>query len=164
MSVCIGLFGTCGNSKWRDSFVANYKQLNIEFYNPQVADWKPEDAEIEAEHLVNDNIILFPVTSETYGTGSLAETGFSILSAIKSNGERNIITFIDKTVDQHLIDDNPTAAKESVRARALVRAHLMKVNYPFVYMVDDLGSMLALSMELYKIAVMMEDIKSRYKR
>lgn len=163
MSVCVGLFGTCGNSKWRDPFISIYGG-DINYYNPQVTDWKPEDAEIEAEHLVNDQIILFPVTSETYGTGSLAETGFSILSAIKSNGERQIITFIDKNLDQRLIDENPIAAKESIRARALVRAHLMKVNYPFVYMVDDLGTMLALSMELYKVAVMMEDIKSRYKR
>ena len=65
--MCIGLFGTCGGSKWRDEFMAAYEERGINFFNPQVADWTPECAEIEADHLVNDDVILFPVTNETFG-------------------------------------------------------------------------------------------------
>ena len=71
----IGLFGTCGNSKWRDSFIKDYEKEGIDYYNPQVDNWKPEDAKVEAEHLANDKIILFPVTRETSGLGSLVTVG-----------------------------------------------------------------------------------------
>ena len=57
MNLCIGLFGTCGGSKWRDKFIAKYNERGIEFFNPQKDDWKPEDAEIEADHLANDGVI-----------------------------------------------------------------------------------------------------------
>ena len=59
MKQCIGLFGTCGTSKWRDNFIESYDYAKIEYFNPMVENWKPEDAEIKAEHLTTDNIILF---------------------------------------------------------------------------------------------------------
>ena len=65
---CIGLFGTCGNSTWRNKFMEIYDKKNIIYYNPQVDDWKPEDAVIEAERLANDQIILFPITVITIET------------------------------------------------------------------------------------------------
>lgn len=61
--LCVGLFGTCGGSKWRNNFMLKYNEMGINYFNPQVDDWKPELAEIEAEHLVNDDIVLFPVTN-----------------------------------------------------------------------------------------------------
>ena len=81
----IGLFGTCGNSLWRDQFISVYKEKGIEYFNPQKEDWCPEDADIEAQHLVQDEIVLFPVTDESYGCGSLAEfVKFGRISAIES--------------------------------------------------------------------------------
>lgn len=148
---CIGLFGTCGSSKWRDSFIKTYNNLEISYFNPQVANWDPSLAVIEAEHLINDEIILFPVTSETYGTGSLSETGFSILSAIRSNEQRYFVIFIDPTVDEALKTVNPTAAKESIRARALVRAHLNKQQHPSVFIVNTLDEMFVASVELHEV-------------
>lgn len=149
--VCIGLFGTCGGSKWRDAFMAAYAERGINFFNPQVEDWTPECAEIEAEHLVNDDVILFPVTNETFGTGSLAETGFSIMQALKSNTNRSVVIMIDPTVNDALQIADATTAKESARARALVRAHLKKVQHPGVYIVEDLDTMLNVSIDLYDI-------------
>ncbi len=146
---CIGLFGTCGESKWRDKFIEKYKQLNIEFFNPNVPDWKPENAVIEAEHLAGDDIILFPVTNETYGFGSLSEIGFAALNAIKSKN-RTFVVYIDKDINQNLIDNNSLAAKESLRARALVRSHLTKLNFENLYNVDSLNDMLDISVKLYK--------------
>lgn len=45
MSRCIGLFGTCGGSIWRDKFMDKYDDENLTgepilYYNPQVEDWK----------------------------------------------------------------------------------------------------------------------------
>lgn len=73
----VGLFGTCGTSLWRDPVMEELAVAGIEFFNPVVPDWTPECATIEADHLATDKVILFVVTGETEGFGSLAETGWA---------------------------------------------------------------------------------------
>jgi len=155
--LCIGLFGTCGGSKWRDRFMAAYRGENIPFYNPQVADWKPEDAVEEAKHLANDSVILFPVTSETYGIGSLAETGFNILNAIRLDDRRDFVILIEQRLDDHL--DNEAMRQESLRTRALVKEHLKKLNLDSIYVVESLEEMLAISITLFRAAALREPLK-----
>jgi hypothetical protein len=150
MKLCVGLFGTCGGSKWRDDFMHIYDQINIEYFNPQVDDWKPEDAEIEAEHLAEDMIILFPITSETYASGSLSEVGFSILNAIKLDDRRDFVIMIDMKLDDAL--DNEVARKESLRSRALVSQHLKKMRLANLYVVDSLQEMMDVSLALWSAA------------
>lgn len=159
---CIGLFGTCGDSTWRQEFIDAYQPLGINFYNPQVTDWKPDDAAIEAEHLISDEIVLFPVTGETYGTGSLAETGYSIINALNSIEQRYAVIYIEPKLKQDLIDDNPALAKESSRARSLVLAHLNKINNPNVFVVDNLEDMLDLSIELYAVVNDIKHLRDGY--
>jgi len=154
---CIGLFGTCGSSKWRDPFIRHYQMRSINFFNPLRDDWKPEDSAIEAEHLVNDDV--FPITGETFGTGSLAETGYSILSAIRSNDQRFVVIYIEQKLNPLLGIENPTATKESHNSRAIVLAHLKKVNHPNVFIVDSLDAMLKISVRLYKITEEMKKIR-----
>jgi len=164
--ITIGLFGTCGSSKWREPFMKAYDEQNIKYFNPVKEDWKVEDAQIEAEHLANDEIICFPVTNETYAFGSLGEVGFSILQAIKLNSRREIIVMIDPDVelDYTKIEtpDVPLAhaqRKDSIKARALVMAHLKKIDYPNVWIVKDLNDMLKLSLELHAIQVIRNNSK-----
>lgn len=169
--LCIGLFGTCGGSRWReDLFIPRYRERGIEFFNPQVEDWNPSLAEVEAEHLANDAIILFPVTNETYAFGSLAETGFSMLNAMRLDDRREFVVFIAQDIAEtdpkgNVLDDrldadgkpNPNSrAKDSLRARALVRQHLIKLRLPNVYLVDSLEGMLDVSITLW------ESVKLRY--
>ena len=165
-NITIGLFGTCGNSKWRESFIKTYDKLNVNYFNPQVDDWKPELAQIEAEHLANDQIILFPVTSETYGLGSLGEVGFSILQAIKLDSNRDIVVMIDDLVEidetqmtSNELTNHLQLAKESIKMRALVKQHLKKLNYPCIYLVDSLVNMMAVSMRLYEIQIKKQELK-----
>jgi len=162
VAITIGLFGTCGSSTWREDFMRHYDELGISYYNPQVENWTPQDAVIEAEHLINDQIILFPVTGETYGTGSLAETGFSILSAIRANDQRYVIIYIDPVVDAELAGANAALAKESIRSRALVLAHLKKLNLPNVFQVKSLESMRYMSVMLHDVVNKLELAKSIY--
>lgn len=150
MKPCIGLFGTCGGSKWRYDFIKEYNKLGLNYFNPQVEDWVEELAEIEAGHLVNDEIVLFPITGETYGTGSLAETGYSALQAININSHRDFVIMIEQKIDSEL--DDPIARKESLRSRALVTEHLKKLNIASLYVVESLSEMLELSIALYDIA------------
>jgi hypothetical protein len=156
---CVGLFGTCGGSKWREPFMTAYSKIGIDYFNPQVDDWKPELAEIEAEHLANDEVILFPITSETYATGSLSEVGFSILNAISLDDRRDFVILIDPNLDE-VLKDNPVAHKESVRSRALVKQHLKKLRLSNVYLVDTLEEMLAISIALYEATI----IRKRFER
>ena len=146
--ITIGLFGTCGNSTWREKFIEVYSKKNINFFNPQKENWIPEDAEKEAEHLVNDDIIVFPVTGETYGCGSLAETGFSIMQAIRSDKNRFVIIFIENDLNEILKNDD-VAYRESKRSRALALAHLKKTNHENVFIVSSLDDMLKVSLKLH---------------
>lgn len=163
--LCIGLFGTCGGSRWRENtFIPAYEEAGIEYFNPQVEDWDPSLAAIEADHLANDQIILFPITNETYAIGSLAETGFSILNAMKLDDRREFVIYIaddiaakdpkGQPLDDQLNPDgtkNPNSrAKESLRARALVLQHLRKLQIPNVYVVDSLEEMLKVSLTLWE--------------
>ena len=162
MKHCIGLFGTCGSSKWREKFINRYKTKSISYFNPQKDNWKPEDAVIESEHLLSDDIVLFPITSETFGTASLAETGYSIINAIKSNENRYVIIFIDKKLNPLLHLENPTAAKESTNSRTIVLEHLKKLNNKNIFVVDSLETMLELSIKLYKVYETMMKIRKDY--
>jgi hypothetical protein len=155
--LCIGLFGTCGNSKWRDKFISEFNISHITYFNPQIDNWTPECAEVEAEHLANDDIILFPITNETYATGSLAEVGFSILNAIRLDDRRDFVVMIDKNLVEELND--PIARKESLRARALVKQHLKKLRLPNLYLVDSLDDMLYVASQLWTVALIREPLK-----
>lgn len=152
--LCIGLFGTCGKTTWRNMFMSGYEAENpkISYFNPQVDNWSPECAVEEANHLADDAVVLFPVTNETYGMGSLAETGFSILQAIRLDEKRDFIIMIDPNLQENLKQENPLLAKESMRARALVRKHLEKLNLRNVFMVDDFVQMYDISVDLYRQA------------
>lgn len=150
----IGLFGTCGSSKWREPFMRRYRRLGIDFFNPQVDDWDPECAREEARHLAEDEIILSPVTRETYGMGSLSEVGFSILQAIRLDDRRDFVIMIEMKLDP-IFNDEMTR-KESLRARALVKQHLKKLRLRHVYLVDTLEEMLEVSIKLYKAATITE--------
>jgi hypothetical protein len=155
---CIGLFGTCGGSKWRDPFIDKYEKRLYNFFNPQVENWSPEMAEEEARHLADDEIILFPITNETYATGSLAEVGFSILQAIRLDDRRDFVIMIAMELDEKL-KVNSDMCKESLRARALVKQHLKKLRLDNVYLVDSLQEMLDASLVLYDNAVKLLPLK-----
>lgn len=154
----IGLFGTCGRSTFRDDWIRGYKNNKIQFFNPQkgVGEWKEEDALEEAHHLANDEIILFPITSEEYSLGSLSEVGFSILNAIRLDERRDFVVYIANEINKDLEDQ--ALRKESLRARALVKEHLRKLNLANLYVVNSLAEMYALSVELYAIATMRANI------
>lgn len=148
--VTVGMFGTCGTSTWRKAFIERYQKEGIEFFNPQVDDWNEAFAVEEARHLAEDAVILFPITSETYACGSLAESGFSIAQALRLDDRRDVIVMIDQKLDENL--DDAVARKESLRARSLVKQHLKKQRLQNVYVVDTLEEMLEVSITLYKIA------------
>jgi len=155
--ITIGLFGTCGGSCWRDVFMARYNELGISFFNPQVKNWNPSLAVEEARHLAKDQIILFPITNESYGIGSLSEIGFSILNAIKLDDRREFVVMIDQNLADNL--DNQSLKKESLRSRALIEQHLKKLRLPNLYWVDTFKEMLEVSLRLHEAVRILDPLK-----
>lgn len=150
-TVTIGLFGTCGSSTWRTDFIKRYEQLGIAFFNPQLPEgtWTPGCVAEENTHLATDAVILFPVTNETTGQGSLAEIGFSINAALLRNADRYFIFYIaDDCVDPKASEN---AIADSVRSRKLVKSKLKEAakSNDGIFLVDDMESMLFISVELH---------------
>ena len=164
MTPVIGLFGTCGTSSWRDEFIKSYTAKNISFFNPQVPDgtWTPGCIKEENDHLMNDDIILFPVTSETTGQGSLAEIGFSISAALRRNPDRYFIFMIDDVCKDPQASES--AINDSIRSRKLVKSKLQEIvnSNSGVYLVESLDKMLELSLQLYNIVYDFARIKNEY--
>lgn len=153
MKICIGMFGTCGGSKWREPMIEKFNEQGIEFYNPQVENWTPECAIDEARHLAEDAIILFPVTGETTAVASLSEVGFSILNAIRLDNQRDFVIMVEPDLTDELKENiSPQQAKDSIRARALVNEHLKKMRLSSLYIVSSLDEMYETAVALYAAA------------
>lgn len=115
----VGLFGTCGGSTWREEVMEQLTAANIDYFNPVVPEWTPEDAILEGEHLANDKVLLFAITGETESYGSLAETGWAALSAERR--KQTLYVVIEDVPGGSVVPPN--------RARALVRAHAARLGY-----------------------------------
>ncbi len=159
---CIGLFGTCGNSRWRDDFISCYEQRGIRFFNPQVPEgtWHPGLVADENRHFVEDDIILFPVTAETTGQGSLAEIGFSILNALRQNRMRFFIFLIEEGCLAP--EATPAEIEGSVRSRQLVKKKLAKeaADHHNIFLVGSLAEMLDLSLRLHEVCAAYGSLQS----
>ena len=149
----VGLFGTCGDTTFRQElFIPTYEELGVCYFNPQVDDWKPELAAIEADHLAHDVVQCWPVLGSTYGSGSLAEQGYSIASSLRAPTPlpKFVIPMIEMDLSDALTDD--VTRKESLRARKLAAAHLALNASPNVFVVESLEEMLDVSITLYGAA------------
>jgi hypothetical protein len=140
----VGLFGTCGSSVWRASFIEAFKAKGVDYFNPQVADWTPELATVEADHLAGDAIVMMAVTGETVGAASLVEAGLLVARAIQEPN-RFFLLYIEEEVDPSL-----EGAKDSNRARRLLLEHLSRFgNVPNLEVVASLEEALDLSVKLW---------------
>lgn len=110
----VGLFGTCGNSTWREGVIKSLDQAGVGYFNPQVKEWTPECAKVESENLVKDKVILFVITAETEAYGSLAETGWAAVSALLTG--RKVGYMLEMTGN-----------KDPDRARKLVQSHITQI-------------------------------------
>jgi len=162
--ITVGLFGTCGNSKWRDKFMVEYKAKGIDYFNPDAGDdWHPGMIADENKHLQEDNIILFPVTDETLGLGSLGEIGFSVLNAYrninKGSGQYLIAMIDDECNDKQATDKE---RDHSVKTRKLTKSKLVDIEHPNVFVVKDIESMRKASISLVDVIRRQEAIHITY--
>lgn len=158
----IGLFGTCGTSTWRQKFIEKCSLENIPYFNPQVKNWHPGLVVDENRHLAEDAIILFPVLAETTGQGSLAETGFSILNALRQNRALRYFVFL---IDDDCTDPNasPGQIKDSVRTRALIKSKIAEEsrNCHNVFLVSTMEEMFETAFVLWQVVDTATSVKQK---
>lgn len=70
---CVFLGGTCAKSTWRDELISMLNS-NVPYFNPQVPEWTPADAEREDSCKPLAGINVFVITGDALGTYS----GFEI--------------------------------------------------------------------------------------
>jgi hypothetical protein len=129
--------------------MAKYDSLGIEYFNPMVDDWHPGMVPLEAQHLAEDEIILFPILGWSYGQGSLSELGFGPLKAMRQNRTRSFVYFIETELHERLTD--PERCNDSLRARKLLLGHLKELDAPNIYVVNSLDQAMMTTISLYKI-------------
>lgn len=114
----VGLFGTCGDSKWReDVAIPILKNHGVEFFNPVVPDWKPEHAEIEAKHAAEDAVIMLVITDETTAIASMAESGWLAAQAILRKQQLVVVL-------QDMKPEDDSAGLRINKTRNLIRKHI----------------------------------------
>src|SRR5215213_2950445 len=94
------LMGTIGGAYedpnrdcWREEIVQPVlDELGVTYFNPVVSEWTEESAEIEARVITQAETIVLVITASHPSIGSLAESGWAVLSAIER--EQTIIIYI----------------------------------------------------------------------
>ncbi|MDD4938461.1 MAG: hypothetical protein PHX34_05670 [Candidatus Shapirobacteria bacterium] len=148
---CIGLFGSCGVSEWRKSFIEVYTKRQIPFFNSKVGvdQWQPELSIGESYHLANDRILLLAITKEEYSLGSLCELGF-ILNTLRNDKTRFCVVLIEPFPYEELKKDL-RLYQESIKQRRLVVEHIQRLHPNNLYLVHHLDEMLDISLKLYQV-------------
>lgn len=123
----VGLFGTCGNSTWRDPVMKELCNHNIQYFNPVVPNWTAECGAIEAKHANTDKVVLMVITGETEAAGSLAETGW-IENSIERDGQGRKAVFVIE--DYHEAGQPVDPKHQANRARTLVKKHAKEAGVP----------------------------------
>ena len=128
--------------------MAKYDSLGIPYFNPMVDDWHPGMVPLEAQHLAEDEVIVFPVLGWSYAEGSLSELGFGPLKAMRQNRNRSFVYLIETELHERLTD--PERCKASLRSRKLLLGHLKEIDAPNIYVVNSLDLALGCTIDLYK--------------
>lgn len=131
----VGLFGTCGDSKWREQVVIPaLEKANIAYFNPVVPNWNEEAQRNEVEHVASDKVIIMAITGETTGIASMAELGWQALSA--SERAQNLIIFLED-MPNDVKDETGTSLRIN-KARALIRKYVAAQKCLGIFLVDSL--------------------------
>lgn len=130
------LMGTIGGAYedpnrdcWREAAVQPVlDELGVTYFNPVVSNWTEENAEIEARVIAQAETIVLVITASHPSIGSLAESGWAVLSAIERG----------QTIIVYIAPDS--ASEESWRARQIVlsQAHPLAENLDNVIIVNSL--------------------------
>lgn len=138
--------------------MSKYKELGIEYFNPMVDDWHAGMVPLEAKHLAEDEVVLFPILGWSYAEGSLSEMVFGPLKAMRQNMNRSFVFYVENTLHERLTD--PDRCKASLRSRNLVLGHLEQAAASNIYVVKSIEEMLNVSIQVYQAHKILRDART----
>jgi hypothetical protein len=138
--------------------MAKYDELGIEYFNPMVDNWHAGMVPLEAQHLAEDEVVLFPILGWSYAEGSLSEMGFGPLKAMRQNMNRSFVFYVETTLHERLTD--PERCKASLRSRELILGHLAQTAAPNIYVVKSLKEMLHVSIQMYQAHKILQEVRA----
>jgi len=98
------LGGTCANSTWRERLI---KQLKVDYFNPVVDDWTPEDQEIEKQKRKTSDYVLYVITPLMKGVYSIAET----IDDSNKRSEKTLFCFLKEDDDEKFDEEQIKSLK-----------------------------------------------------
>lgn len=125
MNRAVGLFGTCGNSLWRNEAIPLLESAGIQYFNPVVADWNEESQKAEVDHAADDAVLVVVITGETTGIASLSESGWIAANALM-NGEQSVV-FVIQDLNEG-VECDPATFKQVNKARSLLRKYIQGIS------------------------------------
>lgn len=141
------LMGTIGGAYedpkrdcWRENTIQPVlDELGVTYFNPVVSNWTEESAEIEARVIAQAETIVLVITAAHPSIGSLAESGWAVLSAIERG----------QTIIIYIAPDSPN--EDSWRARQIVLSQALPLaeNLDNVLIVNNLDAVVAALREIY---------------
>lgn len=164
--IVVGLFGTCGNDPWREPFMKQYDKQGVKYFNPDVGDdWHPGMVDEENKHMLEDDIILFPVLGSSLGTGSLGEIGFSIMNVTRNITQKGGLQSLVVCIEDEVSNTEKFSADERLNSknnRAIIKSKLKDINHASVYLVDSMKEMQKLTDQLIELHNMQSNISDKY--
>ena len=147
----VGLFGTCGASKWRENIVVPaLTTAGVDSFNPVVEHWDEEAQRREVDHAATDKVVMIVITGETTGIASMAELGWIALNA-ETAGQKLVIVLEDMPND---VKDETGASLRINKARSLVRKYIKATQdrnpNSFVFLEENISAATQKVIELMK--------------
>ena len=97
MRVFLG--GTCASQYsdvgWRGDLIPQLNQFGIDYFNPVVEDWTPQDRENEEKEKELADVVLYVITPDQTGFYSFAEIMDSVWSAMTLGTGKTVFCPID---------------------------------------------------------------------
>lgn len=144
MNCCVGLFGTCGDSRWREDIaIPILEQRQKTYFNPVVPNWTEEAMKNEVDHAANDKVVMLVITGETTGIASMAESGWIALQV--HMGNRDLVMVIEdcpETISDHVAIN---------KTRKLLRNYIQKEDSPCIHIRNSVAEAAELAANLMEI-------------
>ena len=105
------LGGTVNASTWREALIT---KLEVEYFNPVVKDWSPEDVQRENIAKANAAVRLYVITPKQHGAYVYVEMTANVFE--HKSDQKVVIVFLDEdagmTFDKHQISSNKAIINE----------------------------------------------------